>query len=631
MARKISLIGRTLGGGRYELRELFGKGSFAEVYRARQITLQRDVAIKILSEHASADEELVKRFHREAETIARFDHPHIIKIFDHGQEDELHYYVMNFLPRTLRSLLPPGKPLPLEVILQIARQIAAALAYAQSTVKNFVHRDLKPENVMLDQSHHAILSDFGLVRGEQITRLTQGNVVMGTPVYMSPEQIRGAAVDARADLYALGILLYECAAGTTPFKGEIMAVCHQHVNEAPPSPRHLNPGLPGEIEALILKLLEKEPTRRLQSAADLLAELEALPMHLRQPQVNIYSQPTIPFSPRREPSSFHAPGTRTSSPKNENGQTEQETAATPPRRNSMLATYLFVGASAVTFVLAMAYYFLTEGSPTDSAQRPALDTTSATTLKKNLESALGKDIKPAWGVLMISSQPPGAVISLNGHPQGRVSPARFDSLATGAYEIQLDHSDYQAWQATIQIDSAETEEVWAELLPPAVPKKFQKLPAASVTTAAEVPFLIVSEPPSEIIVDGVPQGRPLDGRVAMRTKPGKHRVQFRLEAYPHVTREVIVNAGADNRLEFKWFGSIRVQAFDDKGDPVFGAVFLDSMGTGQLSDGSEWPVPVGEYAVIVKKTGYVMRDPPPKIIVRGGDQPKVPPIVLQRR
>ena len=249
MARKISLIGRLLGGGRYEIRELFGKGSFAEVYRARQITLQRDVAIKILNEPAAADEELVKRFHREAETIARFDHPHIIKIFDHGQEDELHFYVMNFLPRALRSMLHPGRPLPAEVILQIARQLASALAYAQNTVKNFVHRDLKPENVMLDQSQHAILSDFGLVRGEQITRLTQGNLVMGTPVYMSPEQIRGAAVDARADLYALGVLLYECAAGTPPFQGEIMAVCHQHVNEAPPAPRHLNSELPGEIEA----------------------------------------------------------------------------------------------------------------------------------------------------------------------------------------------------------------------------------------------------------------------------------------------------------------------------------------------------------------------------------------------
>jgi serine/threonine protein kinase len=621
-----------LGGGRYEIRELFGKGSFAEVYRARQITLQRDVAIKVLSEHASADEELVKRFHREAETIARFDHPHIIKIFDHGQEDELHYYVMNFLPRTLRSMLHPGKPLPVEVVLQIAREISAALAYAQSTVKNFVHRDLKPENVMLDQSHHAILSDFGLVRGEQITRLTQGNLIMGTPVYMSPEQIRGLAVDARADLYALGILLYECTAGTPPFKGEIMAVCHQHVNDPPPSPLDLNPDLPPELEALILKLLEKVPNRRFQSASKLAAELEALPLHLRQPQVNVYSQPTIALGRRRESTSFRLPDAATPAPAGVNNKTDNAAVATPPRRSSMLPTYLFVGASAFAFVLAMAYYFLKDGSHAGSGNLPSQDTTSAPSAGTLEPMAVAKNITPLWGALVISSQPQGATISLNGREQSQTSPARFDSLATGDYEIQLHHADYEAWKVTIQIDSAETEEVWAELLPRATPAKAQKLPAA-VTTApvTELPFLITTEPPCEIIVDGVNKGRPLDGRVELRATPGKHRVQFRLESYPPVTREVIVNAGADNRLDFRWFGSLRVQAFDENGDPVFGAVFLDSVGTNYLSDGSEWQVPVGEYSVIVKKTGYVMRDPPPKIVVRGGDQIRVPQIALQRR
>ncbi len=610
-----------LGGGRYEIRELFGKGSFAEVYRARQITLQRDVAIKVLSESASADEELVKRFHHEAETIARLDHPHIIKIFDHGREDELHYYVMNFLPRTLRSLLHPGKPLPLEVILQIAREMAVALAYAQSAVKNFVHRDLKPENVMLDQSHHAILSDFGLVRGEQITRLTQGDLVMGTPVYMSPEQIRGAAVDARADLYALGVLLYECAAGTPPFKGEIMAVCHQHVSDSPPSLRHLNPDLPEEIEALILKLLQKDPNQRYPSATELAAELEALPAHLRQSKINIYSQPTLPLEHKPASSSFRFPGSAaTPPPASEKKKTEKVATAQQQRRSTMLPTYVFVGLSALAFVMAMAYYFLKEDAPAESVHLPP-ETKMPPVINTNI-------VAPAFGALKISSQPQGAAIILNGRQRSQFSPTRLDSLATGNYEIQLHRAGYQIWKATIQIDSAQTQEIWAELLLLAESEEPRKPPTA---VATDVPFLITSDPPSEILVDGVSQGEPREGRVQIQVKPGKHRVQFRLESYAPVTRELLVNSGGDNHLDFQWFGRIRVQAFDEKGDPVFGAVFLDSMSTDHLSDGSEWQVPVGEYAVMVKKTGYVMREVPPKIIVRGGDQPRVPPIVLQRR
>lgn len=610
-----------LGGGRYEIHELFGKGSFAEVYRARQTALQRDVAVKILNEQASADEELVRRFHREAETIARFDHPHIVKIFDHGQEADLHYYVMNFLPRTLRSLLHSGKPLPTEIVLQMARQIAAALAYAQHTVKNFVHRDLKPENVMLDSSHHAILSDFGLVRGEQITRLTQGNLVMGTPVYMSPEQIRGLAVDARTDLYALGILLYECAAGAPPFQGEIMAVCHQHVNDPVPSPRRLNPALPKEVERLILKLLQKDPGARFQSAADFAAALEALPGHLRQPQVSVYSQPTIPIAQKTASSPFRRPGSAAAPPVIERKETEREGRAAPLRRGSLLPAYFFAGASALALVIAMAHYFLKEDSPANVAQLPPPNAAAP-------PDTAAKNIAPVFGVLKISSQPQGAQIFLNGRLQQQVSPARFDGITAGHHELQLRHAGYQDWKATIRVDSAQTQQVWAELVPLPEPERAQT-PLAPA--ADEIPFLITAEPPSEIILDGVSQGRRLQSRVQTAVKPGKHRVQFRLESYAPITREVIVNAGADNRLDFKWFGRIRVQAFDERGDPVFGAVFLDSMSTGHLSDGTEWPVPVGEYAVIVKKTGYLMRDPPPTIIVRGGDQPRVPPIMLKKK
>ncbi len=280
MARGDGLIGRKLGNGHFEITELIGSGAFAEVFRGRQISLHRDVAIKILNVRAAEDEQLVRRFHHEASAIAQFDHPNIVKIIDNGEEGGLNYYIMNLLPGTLRSILDRGEPLSIDFVIRIACQLADALSYAQHTVKNFVHRDLKPENVMLDRDNHAVLSDFGLVRGEQFTKYTQEGMMVGTPIYMSPEQVRGLVADGRSDLYALGVLLYECATGTPPFVGDLHAVYYQHVNESPKPPRQLRRELPPKFEAIILRLLSKAPGDRYTSAGELVAALQPLKRNL---------------------------------------------------------------------------------------------------------------------------------------------------------------------------------------------------------------------------------------------------------------------------------------------------------------------------------------------------------------
>ena len=278
MGREKELIGRQLGDGRFEILALLGQGAFAEVYRGRQINLNRDVAIKILHERDAQDDHLVKRFHHEASAIAQFDHPHIVKIFDHGEDDGLNYYVMNLLPKTLRSLLASRQILSIEFIIRMAHQLAGALDYAQRTVKNFLHRDIKPENVMLDRDHNAILSDFGLVRGEQFSQMTMRGAMMGTPVYMAPElwQPETTALDGRVDLYALGILLYECAAGAPPFRGEFMQVRQHHLDTLPAPPRKYRTDLPPEVEKIILRLIKKRPEERYSSAAELLQALSPL-------------------------------------------------------------------------------------------------------------------------------------------------------------------------------------------------------------------------------------------------------------------------------------------------------------------------------------------------------------------
>lgn len=616
VAKRTTFIGRKLGAGRYEILELFGKGSFAEVYRARQITLQRDVAIKILNEQASEDADLVKRFHREAEAVAQFDHPHIVKIFDHGSEDGIHYYVMNLLPRTLRALLKPRKPLPLEITLQIARQIASALAYAQHTIKNFMHRDIKPENVMLDPSHNAILSDFGLVRGDQMAQLTVGNLVMGTPIYMSPEQIRGLALDQRSDLYALGVLLYECATGSPPFLGEIMAICHQHVSDAPASLKQKNPELPHAVEALILRLLEKSPELRFQNAAELLSALEALPLELRQPKTSIYSQKTMPV--KRETQS-ESPAWKTPQP----AKIQNEKPLSPSAKNkSMLPVYAFVGVSVIAFSIGLFSYL----------KKEAPSNTPPTSRKPDAvaESTKSKPSVPlsAFGKLQITSQPAGAAIVLNGIERKEKTPALIDSLRAGEYEVQLVLPSYRIHVESVRVEAGRAHAITGALaLLPAAPQVANEV--------AQVPFTIISDPPSEVVIDGENFGKPVNGFLRASLKLGAHQVQFRLPPHAPVTRQVTASRTGENTFEFKWFGQVRVQAFNEDGDPEWGAVYFaargDTLNMEHVSDGTTWDAPAGEYSVLVKRSGYEMRDAPPKITVRGGEVTKVPSIYLRRK
>lgn len=600
-----SLVGRILGSGRYEILELYGKGAFAEVYRGRQLNLNRDVAVKVLNEASTRDESLVKRFHQEAAAVARFDHPNIIKIFDHGQEGQVHYYVMNFLTRTLRSLLHPNRPLPVEIVLQIASQLAAALAYAQSIVNNFVHRDLKPENVMLDQSHNAVLSDFGLVRGDELARLTVGDSVIGTPTYMSPEQIRGKALDPRSDLYALGVLLFECATGSPPFKGDLMSVCHQHVNEVPDSPRTLNPDLPIELEALILKLLEKTPERRYQAAAEVLLALAELPRRQSQPGL-IYSQPTLPVTPKPATTPALTP---VAPPVATTPAPAPATATNSNRRHWPAVS--FVGIAAIALVIALVYFFR-KPQPEARPPQPATSTVHSQT-----PTSLPAAMPLKTGRLEIRSIPEGAMIHIDGLNQDRKTPARFDSLRPGRYLVSLHLPGFQVWREAVTIEREGTAMLSAALVA-----------ATAQPVVTNVRLRIISRPPSEIYLDGVSVGKPVTGMITVPVTPGPHELQFKLPAYPAVSRRLVVKAEESQEFAIDLLGEISLQAFDEAGDPVFGAVFLNGQQVDWKPDGSRQRVLIGDYEITVRSFGFVMTEPSKKVSVRGGEYQ---PIVIQMK
>jgi serine/threonine protein kinase len=259
------MIGKTLG--KYKLVEEIGRGGMAVIYKAYQESLDRHVAIKVLlMERASSD--FAERFNREARAVARLSHPNILPIYDFGHEGDLSYIVMKYAPAgTLKGRM--GKSMAPEEAVRFVSQIAAALDHAHE--RGVLHRDVKPGNVLLDEEDWVLLGDFGLAKLMAAdVQLTASGVGVGTPAYMSPEQVQGLEVDARTDVYSLGTVLYEMVTGDVPFKADTpMAVALKHLTDPLPSPRSVKPGLPLEVEQIIVKAMAKDREDRYQSAGEM--------------------------------------------------------------------------------------------------------------------------------------------------------------------------------------------------------------------------------------------------------------------------------------------------------------------------------------------------------------------------
>jgi len=254
--------------GRYRLDSLIGRGGMGVVYRATDLELHRRVAVKLISENSSDDAR--DRLIREARAAAALNHPHIVAVYDVGEANGLPFFVMELVEGPSLSTTHPTK---LSQIVELGLQICAGLEHAHAN--HIVHRDLKPDNVLVSTTGQSIkIADLGLALPGQGARISRAGLVLGTPSYMAPEQALGQEVDARTDLYALGVLLYELTTGRVPFKGDDpLAVVSQHVHAPPVPPRVLRSDVPRAFELLILRLLEKNPAARFQSAAEVAAAL----------------------------------------------------------------------------------------------------------------------------------------------------------------------------------------------------------------------------------------------------------------------------------------------------------------------------------------------------------------------
>ncbi|HEY4849827.1 MAG TPA: Stk1 family PASTA domain-containing Ser/Thr kinase [Streptosporangiaceae bacterium] len=267
-------------GGRYELDGVVGRGGMAEVYRARDIRLDRVVAVKTLREDLARDATFQARFRREAQSAASLNHPSIIAVYDTGEDmagpANVPYIVMEYVDgRTLRDLLREDRRLLPERALEITDGVLRALDYSHR--HGIVHRDIKPANVMLTRSAEVKVMDFGIARAvsDAQATMTQTAQVIGTAQYLSPEQARGERVDARSDLYSTGCLLYELLTGRPPFTGDSpVAIAYQHVRENPIPPSRVDPEIPGWADSIVLKAMAKDPADRYQSAAEMRTDIQ---------------------------------------------------------------------------------------------------------------------------------------------------------------------------------------------------------------------------------------------------------------------------------------------------------------------------------------------------------------------
>ncbi|MBO0796539.1 MAG: serine/threonine protein kinase, partial [Ktedonobacteraceae bacterium] len=303
MQQQDELIGTSLGN--YRVLAALGQGGMARVYKAYQENLDREVAIKVLPPWYAADRSFVERFHLEAKLVARLSHPNIVTVHDANEQNGHLYIVMQLvdggtLKHRFDAQIQQGRAMDPAEVVAIFSQVADALAYAHDA--GIIHRDIKPVNVLMDRSNRPILSDFGIAKVLASTQmnLTHPGAGVGTPEYMSPEQCQGGAVDGRADIYALGVMLFEAMTGRPPFVGDnYPALAHSHIYEPPPRPTSINPAIHPVIEQVILRALMKNPLQRYLKANDM---AEALKMALMNPASPYYAPPQSPVQPPYTPS-----------------------------------------------------------------------------------------------------------------------------------------------------------------------------------------------------------------------------------------------------------------------------------------------------------------------------------------
>jgi serine/threonine protein kinase len=394
--------------GRYRIVKELGKGSMGVVYQAHDPQIDRLVALKVLREDRVGGEDFVSRFLKEAKAIGRLSHPNIVTVYDVGRDHNTIYIAMEYLKgKPFNDVIRNGQ-MSLKQKVDISLQVARTLNYAHE--KGIIHRDIKPSNIILSANGQIKLTDFGIARIEDFdaTLQTQVGDILGTPTYMSPEQVIGKRVDGRTDLYSLGVFLYELTVGRRPFLGNnIAAVFRAITHDDPIAPSQIDPSIPNALSDLILKALSKNPDERFQTGAEM---CDALKICLESKE------------------SIESPQEKTRG------------------RRMPVGLLLIIGILLIS-ISGGVFYFT----------RSNLDQTKSIPKHEEVVS------KTEYAILNVTSVPTGAHVYLDNSFNGQ-TPLNL-KIPLGKYEVRLSLPDYYEWEAQLQLDEAGETPLFVRLTP----------------------------------------------------------------------------------------------------------------------------------------------------------------------
>ena len=414
---KTPLIGLDIGtllAGRYHIIEELGRGGMGRVYKVFDKEIKEKMALKLLRPEIAADEKMIERFRNELKFARKITHKNICRLYDFNRDEETSYITMEYVSGedlkssvTRMGLLSAGKTIFL------AKQICEGLAEAHKL--GVVHRDLKPQNIMIDRGGNIRIMDFGIARSVQAKGVTATGVMIGTPEYMSPEQVEGKDVDQRADIYSLGVILFELLTGTVPFEGDTpITVAIKHLKEDVPEPKTLNATVPDDMNKVVLKCLEKDRTKRYTSVEELLSELDKI-------------EKGIPITDRIVPD-------KKPTPVGETPFFGDYTREKPKIKKYLIPVFVLIAVGILVIALI-----------------------KFVPLQKSSESSLPPPATPAQeGKLVVNSVPSKAAVYVDGTRLG-ITPLT-SSLSPGKYSIRVEKSGYEEIKEEIEIASAQTAE-----------------------------------------------------------------------------------------------------------------------------------------------------------------------------
>jgi tRNA A-37 threonylcarbamoyl transferase component Bud32 len=526
--------------GRYDFLRLLGTGGFAEVFLARDMLLDREVAVKILLSQHAQDPQTVERFLREAKLYAKLEHPNIIPIYDTGVLQRHVFITMKFIRgESLKHTLFRQKRIPPQLLPGIVRGVAQALAYIHR--QGIVHRDIKPANIIVEKETQSVyLADFGIARAESSQTLTQTGMIVGTPHYLAPEQIQGKKTDPRSDIYSLGATLYELTSGRPPFQGDSpLEILYQHLNESAEPLSRLVPGIDPVLARIISRCIQKDPQRRFQNAEEILAMLEpagrgeaaaqektvltaaraALPKKTRMVWIGlalvvVLAAAAYYFWPRggRPPSQA---GSRAGAAMERPASREETRPVPVPAQQPPVAA----GAGEA------------EAKPGGAEKTAAKHEPAAPPLTREEGRRAEKagEAGPAAGAVRFSSFPPLADVSLRGDKIGNTEQVFEKKFPPGDYLFTFAIPGFQSVEVKVTVVAGETV------------KAHYRFPLFRS-------FTITAKPFGRILIDGHEYG---DTPQTVKLAYGEHRIRITKDGYRSEERNVRIDQDAKNSIYFE--------------------------------------------------------------------------------